>query len=90
MRRNETHLGVNLDWIEEEDRIVLRERERVDVGELGGLEGCHHLGRLVGVLRPVAQHLHPRRPSEPLLEVEVDGVVGASIMLILELSTNLC
>ena len=58
---------------------MLGEGEGVDVGKLGWLEGGHHLGRLVGVLGPVPQHLHPGRPSEPLLEVEVDGVIGARL-----------
>ena len=47
------------------------------VGELGGLERGNDLGRLVGVLWSVPQHLHPGRSSYTFPVVEVDRVVCA-------------
>ena len=75
----ENYLSINLDRIEKEDSIVLCDGEAVHVGELGWVEEPHHLGGLEGIPRPVAQHLHPRLARQPLLEVEVDGVVCAHL-----------
>jgi hypothetical protein len=36
-------LGINDDWIEEEDCVVLCDGKAVDVGQLGGGEGSDHL-----------------------------------------------
>ena len=79
MRRDQTHLGVNLDWVEEKDRVVLSEGEGVDVGELGRLEGGYNLGSLISVLGPVPQHLHPGWSGDALPVVEVDRVVRAGL-----------